>query len=588
MLAWMLYAMAIGLIVAGAAFALDGLAAIWGLPRRAVWMLAIAIAVVVPPVLAFRRAPAHRAAITTDVQRVSIRFDGTAVSETPAASVQPPPTRFVMNPMWDRGATLAWIGASIILLGLLAHTFVVVRRHRQGWRESEIDGHRVLIAADVGPAVVGALRPRIVLPNWALTLDDAERRMMLRHEAEHVRAGDPALLLLSAIVVALLPWNPALWLLARQLRLAIEIDCDRRVLRVVDAPREYGMLLLAVGARHSTSLPLAASLAERQPLLERRILAMTSLRPDRPLVASLPFIAALALTGAVAAQTPQPDSLAAIRDRAATVAARAAIARSARASAVASAAIAVEPAEAAAPATTAAAASDIEQTLVAKAAASARAATAAVADSVVLAPSAEVTRKDVPLDTITMWIARYHPDVIRGNGHANRVTIVIGLDEQYLASSVEDANTVSPAQAIKREDIESVQVLKGAAAIATYGPAAEHGIVMIRTKAASDSAIYDDEHLRALAQDLRRTEAGLAQVRINASSMDPIFVVDGVVVPSSDVARAGLVSPAGSSVANMNIAPNRILQVDVVKLPAGQIGPDATSVIVIQLKDNGR
>jgi hypothetical protein len=52
--------------------------------------------------------------------------------------------------------------------------------------------------------------------------------------------------------------------------------------------------------------------------------------------------------------------------------------------------------------------------------------------------------------------------------------------------------------------------------------------------------------------------------------------------------RAGLVSPAGGGVASMHIEPTRILQVDVLKLSAGQIGPDATSVIVIQLKDNGR
>ena len=586
MLAWMLYATAVGAIVAGAALALEGLAAIRGLPRRAVWVLAIVTAVVVPPALAFRRAPVRRAA-TSDVQRVSIPMGGTAVDGPRATSIAAPtrPARFVIGPKWDRGATLAWLGASLLLLGFLARTFIVVRRRRLAWRESEVDGHRVLIAGDAGPAVIGALNPRIVLPTWALTLSDDERRMMLRHEAEHVRAGDPALLLASAIVVALFPWNPALWLLVRRLRLAIEIDCDRRVLRAVDTPREYGMLLLAVGARDGAPLPLAASLAERQPLLERRILAMTSLRPERPLIASLPFIVALAVAGTVAAQTPQPDSVAAMRDRAATVAARQAVARSTRASAVASS-VAAAPATATVPAATAAAASDIEQAIVARAAANARAAAVAVAaDSVVAASSAAATRENVPLDTIAAWISRYHPDVIRGNGHPNRVTIVVGLDESYLASSVEDANAVSPQKvALHRDDIESVEVLKGAAAIAEYGPAAQHGIVMIRTKSNPDTT-SDEVRRRALVERLQTEQARDAA---RGASSDPLFVVDGVVVPSSEVARAGLVSPAGGAVANMHIAPTRILQVDVLKLPAGQIGPDATSVIVIQLKDNGR
>ena len=54
----------------------------------------------------------------------------------------------------------------------------------------------------------------------------------------------------AAWAVALFPWNPALWLIVKRLRLAIEIDCDARVLagRRSDV-RDYGMLLLTVGSR---------------------------------------------------------------------------------------------------------------------------------------------------------------------------------------------------------------------------------------------------------------------------------------------------------------------------------------------------
>ncbi len=635
MLAWMLYATAVGAIVAGASFALEGLAAIWGLPRRAVWVAGIAIAAVVPPALAFRRAPARRVA-ASGVQRVSIPFGATAAGG-PAAANAPMPLRrerLTIDPAWDRGAMLVWVGASIILLGVLARTFIVVRRHRRSWRESEVDGHRVLIAGDAGPAVVGAINPRIVLPAWALTLADEERRMMLRHEAEHVRAGDPVLLLASAIVVALLPWNPALWLLVRRLRLAIEIDCDRRVLQAVDAPREYGMLLLAVGARHGTSLPLAASLAERQPLLERRIVAMTSLRPERPLIASLPLAAVLAAAGVVAAQTPTPPPLATARLASAPAVIAGARAmptpeRNTSASAGSTSVTAKGDTVRTAPAVLTDSVIEvrwenapIDNVLDAFAGFSGRrithtarvsgtvTATASgerwndalarimrdrgyvvdfsVDPIVVDAARTEQTKENLPLDTIAAWIARYHPEVIRGNGHPNRVTIVIGLDESYLASSAEDANTASPQRlALDRKDIESVEVLKGAAAVEQFGAAAEHGIVLIRTKAA-DSTVYDDQRLQDLAITLRSLSGKLGQEKINRGPSDPLFIVDGVVVPSSEVARAGLVSPAGGGVANMHIVPTRILQVDVLKLTAGQIGPDATSVIVIQLKDNGR
>jgi hypothetical protein len=131
---------------------------------------------------------------------------------------------------------------------------------------------------------------------------------MLDHELEHLSAGDPKLLLFAGVMLVLFPWNAALWLMTRRLRLAIEIDCDSRVVRGSDAADEYGLFLVAVGERRAHGLFLAASLAERRSSLERRIYAMTSLRPRYPILASLPF-AALALGATVlAAQTPTPPA----------------------------------------------------------------------------------------------------------------------------------------------------------------------------------------------------------------------------------------------------------------------------------------
>jgi hypothetical protein len=129
---------------------------------------------------------------------------------------------------------------------------------------------------------------------------------MLEHEVEHVRANDPGLLALAGLVLMLFPWNAPLWFMARRLRLAIEIDCDARVIGVGEPAEEYGLFLVAVGERRAHGLFLAASLAERRSSLERRICAMTILRPRHPLLASMPF-AALALgAAALAAQTPTP------------------------------------------------------------------------------------------------------------------------------------------------------------------------------------------------------------------------------------------------------------------------------------------
>src|SRR5207302_5577204 len=113
----------------------------------------------------------------------------------------------------------------------------------------------------------------------ALQLGERERRLMLAHEDEHIRARDPWLLAGGAAVLLLTPWNPLVWWQVRRLRLAVEMDCDARVLaRDGDAPA-YGELLLRVGQRRAR-LPLGApALGEPVSFLGRRIRRMVTALP---------------------------------------------------------------------------------------------------------------------------------------------------------------------------------------------------------------------------------------------------------------------------------------------------------------------
>src|SRR5690606_9967523 len=95
--------------------------------------------------------------------------------------------------------------------------------------------------------------------------------LILDHEQRHLNARDPLLWGVSMLLVALVPWNLPLWWQLRRLRLAMELDCDARVLSGGAEPLRYGQVLLAV-TRQATSVPMGAlTMSEPVSALERRI-----------------------------------------------------------------------------------------------------------------------------------------------------------------------------------------------------------------------------------------------------------------------------------------------------------------------------
>lgn len=304
--AWMLYATALGALLGGGAVALGGLALVLRRATRWLWLCAIAGTLAVPALLALRPRPA------------------TAVPSAPAAAGAAPAVSQVRSAsdgrrvsVWhrvdlarlNRALLVGWAAASATLAIVLLGASLAQRRAGRGWAAQVLDGTPVLVAPDAGPLVSGLWRLEIVLPQWALLRSEEERRMMLAHEEEHRRARDPNLLLLGVLALVLNPWNLALWWQLRRLRLAIETDCDRRVLGAGVDVRGYGSLLLEVGSR-SVRQPVfaGAAFSETQSLLERRIDAMTAPAPRHPVARAfaLATVAAGVLVLACAAPRPEP------------------------------------------------------------------------------------------------------------------------------------------------------------------------------------------------------------------------------------------------------------------------------------------
>jgi hypothetical protein len=129
-----------------------------------------------------------------------------------------------------------------------------------------IDGVPFVITDAAGPATVGVLRSRVLVPRWVLGLPGPQRKYVLRHEEEHRRAHDARLLFAASLPLVLAPWNLALWWELRRLCLAVEMDCDNRVVAALGNPNAYGELLLKV-----------AQAANRGPRLQPAFLGMGSL-----------------------------------------------------------------------------------------------------------------------------------------------------------------------------------------------------------------------------------------------------------------------------------------------------------------------
>jgi len=306
---WMIYVLALGLVFGLLAHALERVASLWGWVRRFVWAVAILASLLVPLVILIRPPVVTPQAAMPRMRRPAIAVTAAApVRGTPAGPVTVALNR--VRPALtavSRPLLLLWCGVSLVLALRLLRSGIGLRRRARSWRATVVDDTPVLVAPDIGPAVVRLGGLRIVLPDWALSEEPPARSLMLRHEREHCSARDPDLLLGATVALVLTPWNPALWWQVHRLQLAVETDCDRRVMRGGAEARAYGGLLLRVGERRARQPLLAATAFSEAPsLLERRILAMTAPKPRNPIVRAALATCVAVLGVAAACMTPRP------------------------------------------------------------------------------------------------------------------------------------------------------------------------------------------------------------------------------------------------------------------------------------------
>ena len=295
MIAWMLYTVIVAVCAVIAASAAEWLLRARRRPIRFVWMSAAALSFGLSATAPLRTRMAPRGA-GEQIDPASLALVQTSLHSV-EQRVPPSAVPYVLA-LWAL-ATLV-VGLSFVAV------YARVRRARRGWPVVELHDQRVRIAPTIGPLVLGIVRPEIIVPRWVLDRSREEQRVILAHEMAHVQARDPVLLTVVCALVALVPWNPGLWLILSRLRLAIEVDCDTRVLRGGVSARSYSSLLVDVAER-ATPLRLAVTaLADDSSHLHQRILAMHPRRPSHPLLrgVSVAFLGLAALLAACEAKMP--------------------------------------------------------------------------------------------------------------------------------------------------------------------------------------------------------------------------------------------------------------------------------------------
>jgi len=320
MIAWIGYTIVVTLLLGAAALAAERAARVRRMATRWSWALAMLASLLLPGVISSVSVQVPNLLAPAAANRVIALRDVTSASLAPnrwlAGARLPAPvaatvaagaaaaTAADLDPLLKR----AWAAVSAAMLLALAASALLLWVRKRRWPQRTLGGSVVYIAPDAGPAVVGLLRPRIVLPAWLLDAPASRQALVLAHEQAHLDARDPQLLTAALCLLVLMPWNLPLWWQLRRLRHAIEVDCDARVLGAGHELQEYGAALIDIGQRQSGLLVAAAAMAESRSLLEQRIRIMVAAPVRRGGAVALLCAGLAGCLVAAAAQVSPPNA----------------------------------------------------------------------------------------------------------------------------------------------------------------------------------------------------------------------------------------------------------------------------------------
>src|SRR5437588_2940480 len=225
-------AIVVSLLMGLGALALERSAQIRRRPARWLWGVCMVASLAIPFI------PSRVSVQTPETTHADRATSSEVLAPSQTTAVEP--SRFTLpiigtdqTPLSNEVSTLldwSWRMASMALALVILASGAHLSWRRRRWDRGHMAGTAVYISEDCGPAVVGFLRPHIVVPRWLTKSSPAEQEVVMAHERSHLGAYDTQLLTIAVWLLAFMPWNPVLWWQLRRLRLAIETDRDARAL----------------------------------------------------------------------------------------------------------------------------------------------------------------------------------------------------------------------------------------------------------------------------------------------------------------------------------------------------------------------
>jgi hypothetical protein len=164
-------------------------------------------------------------------------------------------------------------------------------------------------AAGVGPALNGAILPKLILPaDFEARFDADERDMVLAHERVHLNGFDPTINGVVAPTQCLCWFNPVIHIAAHMMRIDQELACDAAVLaKFPMARRRYAEAILKTQVA-PMDLPLGCywPAGGAHPLKQRITMLKRGLPDRRRVTAGVVLAAAACLTTSCVVWVAQP------------------------------------------------------------------------------------------------------------------------------------------------------------------------------------------------------------------------------------------------------------------------------------------